>query len=325
MTMSGRAAVVVSSHRVYPTLGKCLIGFQAILPDPQDLIFVRNGLSPDLEQLAARHFPSITHISLPENGYFCAGYNAGIRVALERDYDFVLIANADTEVVNPSFVLDLLEAAKRWPRAAFLGPLVYLRSSGTVQTTCLRYPSVLYDALIWLPWRIMRGRISRQPDRECEVEFLNGVCVLCRASALRDIGLMDERFGGYAEDADWSWRARTNGWTSVFAPVPSIIHHEEPEGYEPFSLKNFLLKRNTVLWFVKTGSCASAFLYAHASMVLAGLRALSARNENERQKHRYFLRRLARSYQGLLLGEEPGSWFGPPLGPWDGSRSHACG
>jgi N-acetylglucosaminyl-diphospho-decaprenol L-rhamnosyltransferase len=323
MTLSGRTAVVVSSHRLYPTLEKCLTGFQSILPDAQDLIFVRNGPSPDLEGLVAARFPSITHLSLSENKYFCSGYNAGIRLALERNCEFVLIVNADIELVNPSLLSDLREAAARWPRAAFLGPLVYMRKSGTVQTTCLRYPSILYHALVWLPWRISQRLVQRQPDRECEVEFLNGVCVLCRASALRDIGLMDETFGGYSEDADWSWRARSRQWTSVFVPIPGIIHHEESEGYEPFSLKNFLLKRNTVLWFVKAGRRGSAISYACAAMVLAWLRARSAKSQIERQKHRYFLKKLARSYRGLLRDEELGSWFGPPLGSWDDAAQSA--
>jgi N-acetylglucosaminyl-diphospho-decaprenol L-rhamnosyltransferase len=317
VTSSGNIAVVVSSHRLYPTLELCLRGFQAILPKPQDLIFVQNGPSPGLEHLIATHFPLITKIPLVENGYFCAGYNAGLRFALERDYEFVLIVNADTEVANPSFLSDLLRAAERWPRAAFLGPLVYLRTRDAVQTTCLRFPSILYHALIWIPWRMARGLVPSQPTRECEVEFLNGVCVLCRASALGDIGLMDETFGGYSEDADWSWRARSRRWTSVFVPTPSVIHHEEHEGYEPFSLKNFLLRRNTLLWFLKTGRKGSALFYACVSLILAWARARRAGNQTDKQKHRHFIGKLSRSYRGLLRGEEPGPWFGPPLGRWE--------
>ena len=49
-------------------------------------------------------------------------------------------------------------------------------------------------------------------DQEKEVESLNGVCVLCRVEALREIGLLDEDMGGYVEDTDWAWRARDRGW-----------------------------------------------------------------------------------------------------------------
>src|SRR5262249_29249232 len=152
-----------------------------------------------------RQFPDVTVLKLGNNRLFCGGYNAGIRYALERDYKYVLIANADTGGVGPRFVPHLIEAMKRPPRAAFFGPLVYYRDWGAVQATCLRFPDLLRSALVWLPYRLFPRMISRQPVHEQQVEFLNGVCVLCRVRALRQIGLMDETFGAYVEDTDWSW------------------------------------------------------------------------------------------------------------------------
>jgi N-acetylglucosaminyl-diphospho-decaprenol L-rhamnosyltransferase len=301
MTLSNRVAIVVSAHRPYATIDSCLRGFRAIIDRDEDLIFVNNGASASLSQIVSGILPGITIINLSENRFFCAGYNAGIRNALERNYDFVLIANADTEVANPSFVNELLAAAKRWPNAAFLGPLVYYRNRETHQNTCLHYPSLVRNILTWIPWRILPALFDRSPSGEKEVEFLNGVCVLCRGTALRDFGLMDERYGGYVEDADWSWRARKSGWSSVFIPVPSIIHHEEREGYEHFAFKSYLLKRNTVLWHLKAGNKISAFLYALASISLAGLRMLVARNKSNRGMHRQFLRRLISVYRSMIF------------------------
>jgi GT2 family glycosyltransferase len=201
----------------------------------------------------------------------------------------------------------------RHPRAAFVGPLVYYRNLGTVQTTCLRFPSLARSALLWLPYRLFPRAVSRQPAREHEVEFLNGVCVLCRIQALREIGLMDETFGAYVEDTDWSWRARQLGWKSVFTPVPSLIHHEEPYGYEHHSFKSFLLKRNTVRWLLKAGRRRSARGYAMAAIALANFRALATSSGEERQVRRDFARKLQAVYRRLLAGETLGPWYGPPL------------
>jgi GT2 family glycosyltransferase len=238
-------------------------------------------------------------------------------MAIERNYDFALIVNADIEVANSAFLTELLKAAQRWPRAAFVGPLVYFRSREVIQKTCLEFPRVLRNAAIWLPWRLARNHFRQQPGEEAPVEFLNGICVLCRVSALREFGLMDEMFGGYVEDADWAWRARERGWSSVFTPVPSVIHHENSWGYEPYSLKTFLLKRNTVLWFLKTGQKSSALTYARLSIGLAWVRMMLEGSESEKEKHRYFLIRLHRAYKGLLRGESLGEWFGPPLCHWN--------
>ena len=311
-TVGSRAAVVVVAHRSYATLDLCLQGFQVLVDHPADLIFVDNGSGGLLTEWVKQQVPNVTVLTLDNNRLFCGGYNAGIRHAMERDYEFVLIANADTEVVNPRFVARLVEAMERYPRAAFVGPLVYYRDRCTVQTTCLHFPSLLRSILVWLPYRLFPRVVSRQPAGEQNVGFLNGVCVLCRVQALREIGLMDETFGAYVEDTDWSWRARQLGWNSLFTPVPSLIHHEEPHGYEHHSLKSFLLRRNTVHWFLKVGRRRSARGYAMAAIALAWLRAWISNGE-ERQAHRDFARKLHFVYRGLLSGEKLGPWYGPPL------------
>jgi N-acetylglucosaminyl-diphospho-decaprenol L-rhamnosyltransferase len=317
MTPPERIAIVVCTNRLIDPLERCLSGLQSLVERPEDIIFIDNGSSDSLHHWGPERFPEITNIRLSENRFFCGGYNAGIRVGIERGYDFVLIVNADTEVANPGFLTELLKTAQRWPRAAFIGPLVYFRSQGVIQKTCLQFPKVLRNATIWLPWRLAQSYFQQQPAEETPVEFLNGICVLCRVSALREFGLMDEMFCGYVEDADWAWRALEKGWSSVFTPVPSVIHHENSSGYEPYSLKTFLLKRNTVLWFLKTEKRASALTYAKLSIGLEWVRMMLERSESEKKKHRYFLIRLQRAYEGLLRGENLGEWFGPPLSNWN--------
>ena len=302
-----RFAVVVAAHRDYDTLETCLRGFQALVEQPADLIFVDNGSGGTLTDYAKRTIPGATVVTLDTNRLFCGGYNSGIRAAMQANYDHVLIVNADTEVINPDFVKTLMEAMDLNPRVAFAGPLVYYRDMDTVQTTCLLFPRLLRSLLVWLPFRLLPRLVSRQSNQEHEVEFLNGVCVLCRVKALDEIGLMDESFEAYVEDADWAWRGHRLNWHSLFAPVPSIIHHEERHGYEHYSFKSFLLKRNTVRWFLKAGRPLAAWGYAKSSLFLAHLRTLIASNPKDREAYRVFAIRLSDAYRQLLSGKA----FGP--------------
>ena len=41
---------------------------------------------------------------------------------------------------------------------------------------------------------------------------------LYRAAMLKDVGLFDERFFSYLEDADLAWRARWRGWRALHNP-----------------------------------------------------------------------------------------------------------
>jgi GT2 family glycosyltransferase len=114
---------------------------------------------------------------------------------------------------------------------------------------------------------------------------------------------MNGTFGGYMEDADWSWRARELGWKSVFTPIPSIVHFEEKNGYEEHSLKTFMARRNTVLWFLKRGRRNSAKAYATLSTLLCLIRYLTHRSDESRHS----LRRLLKTYTSLLRNEPVGS------------------
>jgi GT2 family glycosyltransferase len=300
---TARTAIIVAAHRWYYPLYRCIESLRNSLADAADLIFVDNGSSEMLGNWARERFPGITVLRLEENSLFTGGYNRGLERAIDRGYEYALMVNADTQVHNPAFIGELQEAAERWPRAAFIGPLVYYRSSQCIQKTTLFFPDILKYSLVWLPFRFFPRLVSRQHLTESEVEYLNGVCVLCRVSALKELGLMDESFGGYMEDADWSWRAREMGWKSVFTPVPGIVHFEEKNGYEEHSSKTFMARRNTVLWFLKRGQRNSANAYAILSILLCVIRHLV---HGSGESHYSFRRRL-KTYVGLLRHEAVGS------------------
>lgn len=314
----GRIAVVVATHRYCYPLEKCLRDFADLFVDPRDVIFVDNGSGGEMTAWAAENAPNITTLTREHNGFFCGGYNEGLRHALAHDYEFVMIVNGDTQVHNPNFISEMLIAAERHPRAAFFGPLVYWRDSNVVQDTQLSFPlfsrnlrSFVRHKLLWPP----------EPNRrknEGQVEVLNGVCVLCRASALREIGLLDEAMGGYGDEADWAWRAQQLGWHSVFTPIDSIIHHQPLQGYEHYAVKTFMSRRNIIYWHYKIGDRRGAKLYAYIACSLARFRAMKARMRNapDASKYRYFQRRLQEVAAGLRQGRNIDQWFGPPIGPF---------
>lgn len=309
---SGSFAIVTVAHREYDVLPLCLQSLSRSAKEPRDVIFVDNGSDHRLTDWAAEHFPHITILTLEHNRLFCGGYNAGIRLAMARGYNYILIINADVEVVSSGFIDKMVEAMGRWPTAAFLGPKVWYREIGVKQNTIFKFPSLWRTLISWPLFRISPAVLTDKLEEEHEVDVLNGVCVLCRSSALKEFGLMDETLGAYVEDIDWSWRARSAGWKSAYVPVESIIHHEEPTGYEHHSFKTFLLKRNNVFWYIKTHRRLSAICYAILALALARLRSFKA-SSADITAHLLFENRLSKVYHHLLLGKALGSWFGAPL------------
>ena len=311
----GRVAIVIATHRYCFPLERCISSHMELLDSPGDIVFVDNGSGGEMTTWAKDRFPEITVITRQQNGFFCGGYNSGMQYAIDGNYDYVLIVNADTEVCNPAYVSELVAAGEKQRSAAFIGPTVYLREEGNIQNTILRYPWFGRHLSHWLTSRFHSTNRSAAAKKETAVDFLNGVCVLCRVDALREIGLLDEDMGGYVEDTDWSWRAFQKGWHSRYLPVPAILHHQAADEYEHFSVKTFMLRRNHVYWHMKVGHVRQARLFAAFSLFLARLRATKAFfQQRDVAEHRHYVARFQDVARRILAGEPVGDWFGPPIG-----------
>ena len=139
-----RFAVVIATHDYCYPLEKCLEGHLKLCERAEDLIFVDNGSGGRLAQLAEAVDPALTAVVNETNGFFCGGYNAGLRVALDRGYDHILIVNADTEVLNPDYVAELIAIADDSPGAAFVGPRVSNGDPTTIHNTIMALCGMLY-------------------------------------------------------------------------------------------------------------------------------------------------------------------------------------
>ena len=69
---------------------------------------------------------------------------------------------------------------------------------------------------------------------------------LYTASMLRGVGLFDERFFSYLEDADLAWRARSRGWRALHNPQARVRHEYSATGGHNSPFKRRLLARNRV-------------------------------------------------------------------------------
>jgi hypothetical protein len=51
-----------------------------------------------------------------------------------------------------------------------------------------------------------------------------GACMMVRTDAIREVGLMDERFFMYFEDVDWCYRMKQHSWSVVYVPDAPMKH-----------------------------------------------------------------------------------------------------
>lgn len=297
-TVSNSVAVVIVNYRSADQTIACVRSLESLTGARPRVIVVDNHSGDGSAEILERTLPNVEVIASRENGGYTAGNNLGIESALAQGAEFVLVLNPDTVVINPDFLRQLTQFLTDHPRVGAVGPRVYLRARNRVQNTVLVFP--------WLHRRFA-GVLSRlfptrrRPIRSGAVprpaEVLNGVCVLFRSQALRDIGLFDERTFAYIEDVDWAYRADQLGWQRWYLPVDAILHEQKETGYERCSTVEYLLKRNTLYFLLKTRHPVQAIVYSISTLALGAWSAISNGNKGYR-----WWTKLARSYARLWLG-----------------------
>ncbi len=88
-------------------------------------------------------------------------------------------------------------------------------------------------------------------DKIMDVPFLSGCFMFLRTEALKKVGLFDERFFLYTEDADLSRRIHKH-YRTVYFPQATIYHHHQRGSYRNFWLTWCNIK-SAIRYFNKWG------------------------------------------------------------------------
>jgi GT2 family glycosyltransferase len=181
-------------------------------------ICVDNGSTDGSDDVVERDFPEVDLIRTGANLGFAGGNNVGIRRALERGADWVLLLNNDA-VMEPGLPDALERAARARPDAGLLACKVLFEDGRTVM-----YAGASFNALVgYSGRRVGFGR----PDRyhaSRDVGRADGAAMAVSRTAVERAGLLDETLFAYVEDVEWSLRIRAAGFGVVFVPDAVVRH-----------------------------------------------------------------------------------------------------
>jgi GT2 family glycosyltransferase len=209
-----------------------------------EVLVVDNASSDGSDRRLEERFGTrIRLLRAPRNLGFGGGNNIGLRAA---GGGYLLLLNSDAEA-HPSMARRLMEAARARPRVGMVAAKVleHARRDVLDNTGHLLYPDGLN-----------RGRGRLEPDRgqydRCATAlFPSGAAALYRREMLDDVGLFDESFFLYGDDAELGLRGRIAGWECAFAPDAVAYHHYSRSVGAYSTLKAFHVERNRVWVLMK--------------------------------------------------------------------------
>jgi GT2 family glycosyltransferase len=207
------------------------------------VIVVDNDSGGDQAGVIERKFPDTLVLRQKENLGFCGGCNVGIRYALEKEADYVMLLNNDA-LVPPNLIEKLLCEIGSLGSVGAVSPLI----RGYPDTDSVWFADAHWD-------RETASFISRKKNESVDdlaktspypTDFACGCCMLVPSQVFARFGLLDERYFAFFDEAEWCERIRRHGLESYMAPAAFIYH--KGSGSSCGMISTYLITRNRLLW-----------------------------------------------------------------------------
>ncbi|AZR72018.1 hypothetical protein BBF96_00510 [Anoxybacter fermentans] len=221
--MDNNVDIIIVNYNTCSFLKKCIKSIEEHTRYPYRLIIIDNnskdGSKEYLDRLKQK---GVTVIYNNENLGTSKAWNQGIKIGKGK---YILFLNPDI-LVTPYWLTKMVACAESDKKIAVVG---------TKQVD--QNGNIIYAGVIEKDGQyIFRGRGEKDEPTKynqiCDCATVSGACYLIKREYLSKIGYFDERFFMYAEETDYSYRARLLGYRVVYCPV-TIIHYREGTPINP--------------------------------------------------------------------------------------------
>lgn len=188
-------SVIVLNYNGKRFLDDCFQSLQKVEYPNFEVVMVDNKSTDGSVEHVREHYKWVRILEAPGNNGFAVGNNIGIKNTKGK---YVFLLNNDT-ICTPDFLTNLVRVAESDTDIGIAGswPLDY------------KYRKYKDDVL---------------RNRAVQVSTVAGAVMLIKREVLDKIGLLDEKYFLYWEDAEFCWRATLLGY-KVMAVYDSFVYH----------------------------------------------------------------------------------------------------
>ncbi len=254
------------------------------------LVIVDNASSDTTVEIAQRECPNAIIIQNTQNHGYAGGARQGMEYARAQGARYIAVLNQD------------MRLTARW-----LEPLIAILDTesqcAAVQPRIMLYPDTdqinsYGNTIHFLGFGYTLGYQKTEKQYSCqekkEIASCSGAAVVFRASALEEVGYIDNKFFLYYEDSDLSWRLRLQGYQLFLCCQSTVYHRYE---FSRSIQKFYYMERNRLVMMLKNYSFKTLFLIAPMFWIMeAGMVGLSLLGTILGKRDSLTLREKMRSY-----------------------------
>ena len=194
-----------------------------------EIIVVDSEAKEKTRDFIKEKYPEVKIIPFIKNLGYSKIVNAGIKESAGK---YILILNADI-IVLKNAIQEMMDCLEKNPKVGILGPQL-LDFTDNIQESCFANPTIpailarrtFFGKIKWGKKALNRFTI-KDWDRKStkDVDWVQGSAMMIRKKALDEVGLWDERFFMYFEDADLCRRFWQRGLKVLYLPSARMVHY----------------------------------------------------------------------------------------------------
>jgi len=238
--------IIVLNWNNYKDTKECLSSLQILNYPCFEVVLVDNG-SPDRSgEKLAKEFPEFIFLQTGKNLGYAGGNNVGIRYAIEKGADIILVLNNDVVVESADLLTQISMTMKESNKIGIVGPRIYdfvdrqRRVDRYDESIFYRWIDLVGLKLKKRVWKTQNGITLRTVDR------VSGSAIAFSRDMLKKVGLFDDRFFLYAEEIDLCFRTVLAGYEIVHIDDDKVCaFHKSKVGYVP-PMVWYYITRNTL-------------------------------------------------------------------------------
>jgi GT2 family glycosyltransferase len=229
-----------------------------------------NGSFDNSLSFLQQNFPTVKCIDLGENHGYAGGYN---RALIQIKAEYFLLLNSDIEVVE-NWLQPMLQRMDNNPSIGAMQPKILWHT----HPDTFEYAGAAGGYLDKWIYPFCRGRIfdtmekdHGQYDDARPVFWATGACLLVRASAFFDAGMLDDDLFAHMEEIDLCWRMQHKEYEVWVEPASVVYHVGGGTLHKSNPRKTFLNFRNNLAIMYKNLPANGLWLTIFVRMVMDGL------------------------------------------------------
>jgi len=197
-----------------------------------DVVVADNGSADGTVAALVEHPAAVRVLDLGRNTGFAHASNRAIESGASTA---VLLLNPDT-TVEPGAIDTLSTWLAEHPHVGVVAPRL-VNPDGSDQQTARAFPTPaaalfgrrspltrLFPRNRWSS-RFLTGR-DHQGDEPFAIDWVSGAALMVPRSVADEVGLLDEGYFLFWEDADWCRRIKDAGYEVWCVPTATVVHHE---------------------------------------------------------------------------------------------------